>query len=48
MYTKEMQLKNNSKKDKVREFWKKDTFELVAKYKFIRAIRPSLKIMLEC
>lgn len=30
------------------EFYKKDTFVLVATYRFIRATRPSLKIMLEC
>ena len=30
------------------EFYKKDTFTVVVKYRFIRAIRPSLKIILEC
>ena len=30
------------------EFYKKDTFTVVAKYRFIRATSPSLKIMLEC
>ncbi len=35
-------------KKKWYEFYKKDTFKLIAKYRFIRAVRPSLKIMLEC
>jgi len=35
-------------KKKWYEFYKKDTFILVAKYRFIRATRPSLKILLEC
>lgn len=35
-------------KKKWYQFYKKDTFKLIAKYRFIRATRPSLKIMLEC
>lgn len=35
-------------KKKWYEIYKKDTFQLIAKYRFIRATRPSLKIMLEC